>query len=79
MTTAIALFSPQTSEFGAFVHVDDVATATLLALTADIKGHHRLTLCGPEPFDTTPAAKTLDGERPGAGTGPELRPARGRR
>jgi nucleoside-diphosphate-sugar epimerase len=50
-------------ELGAFVHVDDVASAIELALTADIVGHHRLTLCGPGPFDTS-AARSLLGWRP---------------
>lgn len=55
----LTLFSPQTAELGAFVHVDDVATATVLALAADLEGHHRLTLCGPGTFDTTLTEKTL--------------------
>jgi len=48
-----------TAELGAFVHVDDVTTAVVLALTADLDGHHRITLCGPGAFDTTSAATTL--------------------
>jgi UDP-glucose 4-epimerase len=51
--------SPDTAELGAFVHVDDIATATLRALTADLDGHHRLLLCGPGSFDTTRARTTL--------------------
>ena len=51
--------SPDTAELGAFVHVDDVAAATLRALTADVHGHHRLLLCGPGSFDTTRARTTL--------------------
>lgn len=34
-------FSETDAEYGAFVHVDDVAVATELALTAPITGHHR--------------------------------------
>lgn len=56
---SLAGYSPQTAELGAFVHVDDVVAATLLALTADLDGHHRLTLCGPGSFDTTRARTTL--------------------
>jgi nucleoside-diphosphate-sugar epimerase len=52
-------WSAKTAEFGAFVHVDDVAAATVRAVTADLDGHHRLTLCGPGPFDTTLAETTL--------------------
>lgn len=55
----VAAQSPDTAELGAFVHVDDVAAATLLALTASLDGHHRLTLCGPGSFDTTRARATL--------------------
>jgi UDP-glucose 4-epimerase len=55
----LAAHLPGTAELGAFVHVDDVAAATLLALTADLDGHHRLTLCGPGSFDTTRARTFL--------------------
>jgi nucleoside-diphosphate-sugar epimerase len=55
----LAAYSPASAELGAFVHVDDVAAATLLALTADLDGHHRLTLCGPGSFDTTRARTIL--------------------
>lgn len=51
--------SPDDAELGAYVHVADVVAATLLSLTADIEGHHRVTLCGPGPFDTTAAAELL--------------------
>jgi nucleoside-diphosphate-sugar epimerase len=44
---------------GAYVHVDDVATATIAALTAGVTGHVRLTLCGPGEFDTSRAESTL--------------------
>ncbi len=46
-------------ELGAFVHVEDVAEAIRCALTADIEGHHRLTLCGPGDFDTSVAFERL--------------------
>jgi UDP-glucose 4-epimerase len=46
-------------ELNAFVHVDDVAEATVGALTASIDGHHRLTLCGPGDFDTSAAFETI--------------------
>jgi nucleoside-diphosphate-sugar epimerase len=52
-------WSAERAEFGAFVHVDDVAQATVRALAAELDGHHRLTLCGPGPFDTTLAETTL--------------------
>lgn len=47
------------SELSAFIHVEDVAEATLTALTADIDGHHRLTLSGPGDFDASAAFETL--------------------
>lgn len=47
------------AEIGAYVHVDDVATAGVSALTASVAGHVRLTRCGPGPFDTSAAAQTL--------------------
>ncbi len=50
-------------EFGAFVHVDDVAAAVRLALESPIEGHVRMILCGPGPFDTSVAETTL-GWRP---------------
>jgi nucleoside-diphosphate-sugar epimerase len=55
----LRLHSRETAELGAFVHVDDVATATVQALTVELGGHHRLTLCGPGPFDTSLTEKTL--------------------
>jgi UDP-glucose 4-epimerase len=51
--------SAATTQLGAYVHVDDVAAATVRALAADLDGHHRLTLCGPGSFDTTLAETTL--------------------
>jgi len=47
------------AELGAFVHVDDVATALLRALSVQLDGHIRLTLCGPGQFDTTTARQIL--------------------
>jgi UDP-glucose 4-epimerase len=52
-------YSPETAELGAFVHVDDVAAAAVLALTVELTGHHRLTLCGPGSFDCRRAEMTL--------------------
>lgn len=46
-------------ELGAFVHVDDVADAVIRALAAEVRGHVRLTLCGPGDFDTSAAMDTL--------------------
>ena len=46
-------------ELGAFIHIEDVAEAIRSALTADIEGHHRLTLCGPGDFDTSVAFERL--------------------
>jgi UDP-glucose 4-epimerase len=51
--------SPEAAELGAFVHVADVASAVHLSLTAAVTGHHRLTLCGPGPFDTSAAKAEL--------------------
>jgi nucleoside-diphosphate-sugar epimerase len=56
---SLSMYSPATAEFGAFVHVDDVAAAIVRALTVEIEGHHRLTLCGAGSFDCTLAAATL--------------------
>ena len=46
-------------EVDSFVHLDDLARATLLALAAPVPGHVRLTLCGPGQFDTTAARQAL--------------------
>ena len=51
--------SAEDVEFGACVHVVDVATATLLAVQADVDGHHHLTLCGPGDFDCSAARDVL--------------------
>lgn len=42
-------------EFGAFVDVRDVATATARALTVPLTGHHRILLCAPDIAATVPA------------------------
>ncbi len=55
--------SQSQAELGAFVHVDDVAEATALALEVDLPRHVRLTLCGPGAFDASAAAEVL-GWRP---------------
>jgi uncharacterized protein YbjT (DUF2867 family) len=55
----LAAHSAETAEFGAFVHVDDVADAVVRGLAVALHGHHRLTLCGPGSFDATLAATTL--------------------
>jgi nucleoside-diphosphate-sugar epimerase len=60
----LASLSPGQVELGAFVHVDDVAAAALRALEAEVRGHHRMILCGPGPFDTDLARRTI-GWRPG--------------
>jgi UDP-glucose 4-epimerase len=71
----LALHSAETAELGAFVHVDDVSAAIVLALGADVRGHHRLTLCGPGSFDSARAEFTIGwtatrtwAERPADGT-----------
>jgi UDP-glucose 4-epimerase len=61
--------SHEAAELGAFVHAEDVASAVQLSLAVDVEGHHRLTLCGPGPFDTSVANALLGGKHPGvAGT-----------
>lgn len=47
------------AELRAFVHVDDVVDATILALQLTASGHHRMTLCGPGDFDTSVARDLL--------------------
>lgn len=56
---ALTRITAADAEYGAFVHVDDVATATQMALEARLDGHHRMTLCGPGPFDTARARQIL--------------------
>lgn len=58
----LARVTPQQCELGAFVHVDDVATATALALRADVGTHTRMTLCGPGAFDSRRARTALGWE-----------------
>jgi len=48
------------AELDAYVHVDDVVDATIRALSDDVTGHHRMTLCGPGAFDTSRARDVLD-------------------
>jgi UDP-glucose 4-epimerase len=60
---ALGRTSESDVEFGAFVHVDDVVDATVLALDVNVSGHVRMTLCGPGLFDTTPA-RNLPGWSP---------------
>lgn len=56
---SLAHRSDATAELGAFVHVDDVVDAAVRAIEAPLGGHHRVTLCGPGPFDTTLARRLL--------------------
>jgi nucleoside-diphosphate-sugar epimerase len=51
--------SERDAELGAFVHVDDVVDAALRALSVELDGHHRMTLCGPGEFDTSRARAVL--------------------
>lgn len=51
--------SAATAELGAYVHVDDVTSAIVRAVTRPITGHHRATLCGPGGFDTSAARELL--------------------
>lgn len=60
---ASARSSPADLEYGAFVHLDDVVSATQLALATHLDGHVRMLLCGPGDFDSTVARQTL-GWRP---------------
>ena len=55
----LALLNHREAEVGAFVHVDDVVDATIRAVSADVSGHHRVTLCGPGEFDTSLAHQIL--------------------
>ncbi len=56
---ALAVVSEGDAEYGAFVHVDDVATAVMMGLTADVAEHVRMLLCGPGDFDTAVARRVL--------------------
>jgi UDP-glucose 4-epimerase len=42
-----------------FVHLDDVVDAVMRSLDAPVRGHVRITLCGPGPFDTSVAEREL--------------------
>lgn len=55
----VKLIAEAEAERGAFVHVDDVVQASLLAIDWGGSGHHRVTLCGPGDFDTTAAHDLL--------------------
>lgn len=57
--SALLRITEDDAELGAFVHVDDVASAVRCALSAGLTGHIRLTLCGPGEFDTTAARQAL--------------------
>ena len=56
---ALRTATREAAELGAFVHVEDVAMAVKLSLTAVGEGHHRLILCGPGPFATSAASALL--------------------
>jgi UDP-glucose 4-epimerase len=56
---ALHRVSKDNAELGAFIHVDDVAAAVLRALSVEMSGHVRLTLCGPGQFNTSAARQTL--------------------
>lgn len=56
---AIARTSEVDVEYGAFVHVDDVADAVQRALVADLDGHIRMIVGGPGAFDASLARRTL--------------------
>ena len=56
---ALARLGPDDVELGAFVHVDDVASAVRAAVDVDVDRHVRMTLCGPGPFDTARAREVL--------------------
>lgn len=53
-------------ELGAFVHLDDVVSATMATIDVNLAGHVRMTLCGPGPFDTS-RARLLLGWQPRRG------------
>ena len=56
---SLAAVSERDAEYGAFVHVDDVAAAVIAALAADVEGHARMLLCGPGEFDSSVARRLL--------------------
>jgi len=51
---------PTRLDYGAFVHVDDVATAVAQALSAPVEGHVRLILTAAGDVDATRAREVLD-------------------
>lgn len=57
----LAHWSEDEAELGAYVHVDDVASAVVCSLRAslDDERHVRLTLCGPGDYDTSAAARAI--------------------
>ena len=57
-----APMAPEAADMDSFVHVEDVAEAVAKALTAQIDGHVRMTLCGPGDFDTAVAKRVLGWE-----------------
>ena len=56
---AAARHSPADLEYGAFVHLDDVVSATRLALATPLDGHVRMLLCGSGEFDSSVARQTI--------------------
>ena len=56
----LAGMSRDQAEFDSFVHVDDVADAIHRALTVELVGCSRVTLCGPGAFDTSRARQVLE-------------------
>ena len=55
----LATTDPRQLEFGAFVHVVDVADAVVKALEVPAAGHIRMILCGPGEFDASRANREL--------------------
>lgn len=55
----LARLDPSTFEFGAFVHVDDVATAVVQAVRVPFDGHVRLVLVGSGEVDTRRSREVL--------------------
>jgi UDP-glucose 4-epimerase len=51
--------APRDLEYGAFVHIDDLADAVVRALIVPFAGHARLLLCGPGEFDPSAAERVL--------------------
>jgi nucleoside-diphosphate-sugar epimerase len=53
------LLREDVAQLGAYVHLDDVVDASILALDSEVPPHSRMTLCGPGEFDTSRAANVL--------------------